>query len=75
MNNNMRNYICQENIVIIFVITEVTMIKKKIAQIGNSWGVVIPKAILEGLGINPVLDEVELYIENNEIRIRKVKKD
>lgn len=51
------------------------MIKKKIAQIGNSWGIVIPKAILEGLGINPILDEVELYIENNEIRIRKVKKD
>lgn len=75
MNNNFSNYICQEKVVIIFVITEVNMIKKKIAQIGNSWGIVIPKAILEGLGINPILDEVELYIENNEIRIRKVKKD
>lgn len=75
MNNNFSNYICQEKVVIIFVITEVIMIKKKIAQIGNSWGIVIPKAILEGLGINPILDEVELYIENNEIRIRKVKKD
>ncbi len=51
------------------------MIVKKLRNIGNSWGVIIPKAILEGLRINPVLDEVELYIENNEVRIRKVKKD
>ncbi len=51
------------------------MISKKLRNIGNSWGIILPKAILEGLGINPVLDEVELYIENNEIRIRKVKKD
>ncbi len=51
------------------------MIKKKLRGIGGSWGVIIPKAILDGLGINPVLDEVELYLENNEIRIRKVKKD
>lgn len=51
------------------------MISKKLRNIGNSWGIILPKAILEGLGINPVLDEVELYIENNEIRIRKVKKN
>ncbi len=51
------------------------MISKKLRNIGNSWGIILPKAILEGLGINPILDEVELYIENNEIRIRKVKKD
>ena len=51
------------------------MISKKLRNIGNSWGIILPKAILEGLGINPVLDEVELYIENNEIRIRKIKKD
>jgi antitoxin component of MazEF toxin-antitoxin module len=50
------------------------MIKKKITQIGTSWGVIIPKAIIEGLGINPVLDTVEIYIENNEIRIRKIQK-
>ena len=48
------------------------MIKKKMVQIGNSWGVVVPKAILDGLRINPVLDKVEIYIENNEIRIRKI---
>lgn len=51
------------------------MIRKKLTQIGNSWGVVIPKAILDIVDISPVLDEIELYIENNEVRIRKVKKD
>lgn len=50
------------------------MIEKKLRSIGNSWGVIIPKAIIEGLGINPVLDKVEIYLENNEIRIRKLKK-
>ena len=48
------------------------MIEKKMVQIGNSWGVVVPKEILDGLRINPVMDKVEIYIENNEIRIRKI---
>lgn len=51
------------------------MIHKKLREIGNSWGVVIPKAILEGLRINPVLDEVPLYIENDSIVIKKYKKE
>lgn len=51
------------------------MIQKKLVQIGSSWGIVIPKPIIDGLGINPVLDQVELYLEDNEIRIRKIKKD
>lgn len=50
------------------------MIEKKFRNIGNSWGIIIPKAIIEGLSINPVLDKVEIYLENNEIRIRKIKK-
>lgn len=51
------------------------MITKKFREIGNSWGIIIPKAIIEGLNINPVLDEVELYLHDNEIRIRKIKKE
>lgn len=50
------------------------MIHKKLREIGNSWGMVIPKAILEGLRINPVLDEVSLHIENDSIVIKKYKK-
>lgn len=51
------------------------MIHKKLREIGNSWGVVIPKAILEGFRINPVLDEVSLHIENDSIVIKKYKKE
>ena len=42
-------------------------IKKNLRQIGNSYGVILPKLILEMANINPVLDEVELYIENNAV--------
>ena len=48
------------------------MIEKKLVQIGGSWGVVVPKVILDGLDINPAEDKVELYIKDNEIRIRKI---
>ena len=60
-------------LILIKIIIGVIMIKKKITQIGTSWGVIIPKAIIDGLGINPILDEVEIYLENDEIRIRKIK--
>ena len=50
------------------------MIERRMIQVGNSWGVVIPKAIIDGLTINPVMDKVEIYLENNEIRIRKSSK-
>ena len=55
--------------VAIIFCNEVVIITKKFREIGNSWGVIIPKAIIEGLNINPVLDEVELYLQDNEIRI------
>lgn len=48
---------------------------KKLRQLGNSWGIVIPKAILEGLRINPVLDEVSLHIENDSVVIRKYRNE
>lgn len=44
---------------------------KKLVQTGNSWGIVIPKAILDLLGINPVLDKVDFEIRDNEIVIKK----
>ena len=50
------------------------MIEKRMIQVGGSWGVVIPKAIIDGLRINPVMDKVEIYLENNEVRIRKIEK-
>lgn len=48
------------------------MIEKKMVQIGNSWGIIIPKAIVDGLSINPACDKIEVYLKDNEIRIRKI---
>ncbi len=49
------------------------MIEKKFTAIGNSWGIIVPKAILDGLSINPVKDKVSLKIDNNSIKIEKIK--
>lgn len=49
--------------------------QKKLRMLGTSWGLIIPKVIIELLKINPVIDEVELIVENEELKIRKCKKD
>jgi len=46
---------------------------RKIIQIGNSWGVIIPLPILELLKINPVKDKLEFSVENNCIILKKQK--
>ena len=46
---------------------------KKLRQTGSSWNLLIPKSILDVTNINPVLDEVEIIVERDEIRIRKYK--
>ena len=61
----MSNLFCYYNVCYYIYYNRTKMIKKKITQIGTSWGVIIPKAIIEGLGINPIIDEVEIYLENN----------
>ena len=48
------------------------MIEKKFTAIGNSWGIIIPKAIIEGLSISPVKDKVSIKLENNIIKIEKI---
>lgn len=46
---------------------------RKIIQIGNSWGVIIPLPILQLLKINPVTDKLEFSVEKDYIMIKKVK--
>ncbi len=48
---------------------------KRLRQIGNSWGVIIPKTILEIMGINPVIDQVDFDLENKVLMIKKAKKE
>ena len=44
---------------------------KKIIQIGNSWGVIIPTAILQLLNINPVKDKLEFSIQGDTLIVKK----
>ena len=45
--------------------------KKKLYKSGNAWALLIQKAILELLDINPEIDEVELEIENKTLKVKK----
>jgi len=51
------------------------MLIRKLNNIGNSWGIIIPKAVLEILSINPVRDELVLEIESDGLKIKKHKKE
>lgn len=51
------------------------MLHKKLRQAGNSWSIVIPKAFLESLNINPVLDEMSITIEGDSIKLQKYKEE
>ena len=47
--------------------------KKKLYKSGNAWALLIQKAILELLDINPETDELELEIENKTLKVKKAK--
>ena len=48
--------------------------KKKLIKTGNAWSLLMQKAILELLDINPEEDEVELEIENKILKVKKAEK-
>ena len=48
--------------------------KKKMYRSGNAWTLLIQKAILELLDINPEVDEVELEVENKVLKVKKAEK-
>jgi len=45
--------------------------KKKLYKSGNAWALLIQKAILQLLDINPEIDEVELEVENKTLKVKK----
>lgn len=45
--------------------------RKKLYQSGNAWVLLIQKAILQLLDINPEVDEVELEVENKVLKVKK----
>jgi len=48
--------------------------RKKLCQSGNAWVLLIQKAILQLLDINPEVDEVELEVENKVLKVKKAEK-
>ena len=48
--------------------------KKKLIKSGSAWVLLMQKAILELLDINPEDDEVELEIENKILKVKKAEK-
>lgn len=49
--------------------------KRKFNQIGGSWGVIFPKAILELLNVNPVIDELDMKVVEDKLIITKSKEE
>ena len=48
--------------------------RKKLYKSGNAWVLLIQKAILELLDINPEVDEIELEVENKILKVKKAEK-
>jgi antitoxin component of MazEF toxin-antitoxin module len=46
---------------------------RKLFKSGNGWAIFIPKTILELLKVNPETDLLEIQIENDVLKIKKVK--
>lgn len=42
---------------------------------GNSWGFVITKTMLEYMEVNPIKDEVEILFDDKTIILKKAKDD
>ena len=48
--------------------------KKKLFKSGSAWVLLLQKAILELIDINPEEDEVELEVENKVLKVKKAEK-
>ena len=48
--------------------------RKKLFKSGNAWVLLMQKAIIELLDLNPEEDEVELEIENKVLKVKKYQK-
>lgn len=46
--------------------------ERKLFRTGNGWSLFIPKVIVELLKIDPERDKIEMQIENDVLKIRKV---
>jgi len=49
--------------------------KKKLFKSGNAWVLLLQKAILELIDINPETDKVELEVENKVLKVKRADKN
>lgn len=47
--------------------------KRKLMRSGNGWALFMSKTLIELLKINPETDFVEMQIENDVLKIKKIK--
>ncbi len=47
--------------------------ERKLFRAGNGWSLFLPKVIIELLKIDPENDTVEMQVENDVLKIKKVK--
>lgn len=48
--------------------------ERKLFRTGNGWSLFLPKVIIELMKINPDNDTIEMQIENDILKIKKVEK-
>ena len=48
---------------------------KKLVQNGSSFALIFPKTLIELMKINPIIDEVEITVVGDEVRIKKYKEE
>ncbi|UKI41375.1 MAG: hypothetical protein L6V95_15370 [Candidatus Melainabacteria bacterium] len=46
--------------------------ERKFFKSGNGWALFVPKTILELLKINPQTDKIEMQVENEVLKIKKL---
>ncbi len=51
------------------------MVRRNLTQIGNSYGIIIPKLYMEEMGINPVLHDVDIEVKDKVLMVKKIDKE
>ncbi len=52
-----------------------TKMKRKFFKSGNGWALFVPKTILELLKVDPEADQIEIQVENEILKIKKLSEE
>ena len=51
------------------------MFRRKFQKIGSSLGIIIPQMVMKSLKINPVLHDLDMEIDGEYIKLKKIKRE